>query len=519
MQPRPRAPRGRARLPLGASLVLAALLSISPRERAFAACRGAPAPAGCWGAGAAGVGRRHGSATRRAQAEGSSEGSGPDGFWAPNVKVVRAIQAGGGSVTRADVLERAGVEAAGLEEELLQIARCSGATLSVNDAGELLYCFPKRLATVLARESAAARWQQRWLRSKGFLIRGGKMAVGGMVVAVVGLMIVGVIAMSSTSSSDSNKREGSTGAWGGRVMLDMIDLIMTPARYDFYTGRRWPIHGPNVLEAIYSFMFGDGDPNAWRRDEFRYKLMAEVIAQNGGAVVAEQLAPFLDPPEWHESLDTAVLPALVRFQGRPEVNSEGDIVYVFPQFQESTGDVKSSSSSSSKTVYELGITEDWEERKFLQEVPEKFSDADGIQVWTAGTLGFLLTMYTISFGLKMSSGQAAFAMQQSGLVRLLVRVYPLIAGFAFAYVGLPINRWLRLGRRNEQIRERNAWRERAAELVRKPVPELQKRLRATKAWARRRLRFGKAVYDSSKSSEGRQEAEQLGSFDRRLADK
>jgi hypothetical protein len=47
------------------------------------------------------------------------------------------------------------------------------------------------------------------------------------------------------------------------------------------------------LESVFSYIFGDGDPNQ-RLEERRLQLASQMIRQNQGAVTAEQLAPFCD---------------------------------------------------------------------------------------------------------------------------------------------------------------------------------------------------------------------------------
>lgn len=82
----------------------------------------------------------------------------------------------------------------------------------------------------------------------------------------------------------------------------------------------------------------------------RYRVVAQIIRENGGAVVAEQLAPFLDPPEPKADAESYtvkvgeavvdesfMLPVLTRLNGRPEVTEEGQIVYVFPELMTSAG--------------------------------------------------------------------------------------------------------------------------------------------------------------------------------------
>lgn len=88
-------------------------------------------------------------------------------------------------------------------------------------------------------------------------------------------------------------------------------------------------------------------PNPWAE---RFRLIAAVIRRSGGAVVAEQLAPYLDVPAPPDPTayavggaspltvnvdESFVLPALTRLNGRPEVTPNGDIVYVFPDLMTS----------------------------------------------------------------------------------------------------------------------------------------------------------------------------------------
>ena len=56
------------------------------------------------------------------------------------------------------------------------------------------------------------------------------------------------------------------------------------------------------------------------------------IQSRGGVVTAEELAPYLDPPEptADDEIDESyVVPALVRFGGSPEVDDRGNLLYRF----------------------------------------------------------------------------------------------------------------------------------------------------------------------------------------------
>ena len=50
------------------------------------------------------------------------------------------------------------------------------------------------------------------------------------------------------------------------------------------------------LESVFSYIFGDGDPNG-ELEAKRLQLASNMIRANNGAVTAEQLAPKCDPDE------------------------------------------------------------------------------------------------------------------------------------------------------------------------------------------------------------------------------
>merc|ERR1719399_2627866 len=105
----------------------------------------------------------------------------------------------------------------------------------------------------------------------------------------------------------------------------LLDLIFPPP-YGFYGGWFEPPPRMSLPEAIFSFVFGDGDPNVALRAA-RVRALAEVIRENGGAVVADSLAPFLDPPPLAPATSNVdeswILPAVTELGGRPEVADDG----------------------------------------------------------------------------------------------------------------------------------------------------------------------------------------------------
>ena len=72
----------------------------------------------------------------------------------------------------------------------------------------------------------------------------------------------------------------------------------------------------------------------------RSKALAQLIRAKGGAVTAEELAPYMDPDDGPGGADDYVderyvLPAVTRFGGVPEVTADGDIIYSFDDLQTS----------------------------------------------------------------------------------------------------------------------------------------------------------------------------------------
>jgi hypothetical protein len=113
----------------------------------------------------------------------------------------------------------------------------------------------------------------------------------------------------------------------------------------------------NFFESVFSFVFGDGDPNEGLED-LRWKSIGECISNKGGVVSAEELAPFLDVPPYSEDTQTDesfVLPVLLRFDGHPEVDDKGNILYRFPSLQRTAvdwlGRRKATSSEGLPNVY------------------------------------------------------------------------------------------------------------------------------------------------------------------------
>jgi len=93
---------------------------------------------------------------------------------------------------------------------------------------------------------------------------------------------------------------------------------------------------------LFSFIFGDGDPNLNMEDK-QWQYVGRVIEKNNGVVVAEQVAPYMSKLGGKD--EDWMLSVLVHFNGAPDVSDTGNIIYVFPSFVK---ELLPASDSSSK---------------------------------------------------------------------------------------------------------------------------------------------------------------------------
>mmetsp|Transcript_76447 Transcript_76447/g.212347 ORF Transcript_76447/g.212347 Transcript_76447/m.212347 type:complete len:541 (-) Transcript_76447:21-1643(-) len=121
----------------------------------------------------------------------------------------------------------------------------------------------------------------------------------------------------------------------GRIVRD----VPARARQVQDQGAASSMEVANVVDAVFSFLFGDGVPQPSALE--RWRLVATVIRREGGVISAETLAPYLERPapapapadrEYCVS-EEFIAPVVEHFRGRPEVvpGGRGLIVYVFAE--------------------------------------------------------------------------------------------------------------------------------------------------------------------------------------------
>ena len=280
---------------------------------------------------------------------------------------------------------------------------------------------------------------------------------------------------------------------------------------------------------MFSFVFGDGDPNADFEGR-RWAAVGELIQRSGGAVTAEQLAPLLEPPRplgrGASSLagsafedESFVLPALTRFNGVPELTPAGGIVYRFPDLR-ATGALPKPATrgrGSAKAAAAAGSPTALSEKQWA------FSEAPAANVAMTLLLGAANAVGVVFLtSLVGTPGIAVRAGAQT--VAAVGAMLPALQAYAALFFALPALRWMRLQRRNAVIADRNSARQEAARLLAAPPPAVAAKLAAARSAAPgRQVVSDDRVVFSSDAADTRAASAQLedegADFERRLLER
>ena len=420
------------------------------------------------------------------------------------------LHGAGGRVTVGDVAAKSGLTVAQAEGAVRALAADMGATLKVSPDGDLLYVFPSavraqlaakswrlRLAPALAKAGEAAGWLSRVLFGASLLVS-------------LAIVVAAVTALSASSSNDSRDR-GRRG--GGGVSFGISPFSM----FDFYfwdTGymrRRRMMQNRSdsdpedmgFLESVFSFVFGDGNPeelDSGSLDQRRWRAVGDVITSSRGVVTAEQLAPLLDlPPGGAQPEDESyVLPALVQFNGVPEVSPEGHILYRFPDLAKTATQTaaKRARATSSRAVT-------------LQERRRVLTKAPPSNIALTLLLGAANAFGVYQLGAMMSNPVIA-AQASREVLAWVSTLLPGLQLYAASFFLIPAARFLTLQVENAGVERRNAARAAAAQLLQRP--EVQAKLKEASQKA------GLQVFDDTKAVFSTSDADAKPGIDAELAD-
>mmetsp|Transcript_25894 Transcript_25894/g.61429 ORF Transcript_25894/g.61429 Transcript_25894/m.61429 type:complete len:492 (-) Transcript_25894:1233-2708(-) len=366
---------------------------------------------------------------------------------------------------------------------------------------------------------------------------------------------------------------GGGGGGGGMMSFGGPSYFWGPSPFDFFYYRPYGGYGyygqpvterprdpeeMGFLESIFSFVFGDGNPNQGLEEQ-RLTFVAQMIRDNKGAVTAEQLAPYCDAPDPDSSSTTSsdnkyidesfVLPIVSQLDGQPRVTEEGDIIYVFPELQVSATEsrVVPQASEQNMILKRAGLPPNVtpkeiqnllmmngistrsardkqdlidilekalppmtpeEEDEMLQSDPTmlmereyKFSVASGLNKFFAGALGVVNLGGALYLG-NLFNQYALYNVRLPSFLGVAQTFYPLLVGYAILFNAIPFVRNLWISSENAKIQKRNdarkKWRERALQ----PSQTIIRKLKAARKFAtnRKLLTEQDIVYDTKQTA-------------------
>jgi len=443
----------------------------------------------------------------------------------PPQQVISAVEKLGGQVTIPDVAATAGIPLQQSQQGLVNLAALTGATVQVSKDGDLLYKFPSGVRGVLLSRSMKQRMIQTWGKTWPVMLYITRVVFGIMLFASITAITLSITMLASASSRSSSDDDNGGGGGGFMPGPNFFFIHIGPSPFDFlrydyaysspyrrsrystrtramtaedevrgsgYIDDRGPYYHDDIYEyeqerrmgilpAIFSYVFGDGIPRGLEKE--RLKMAAQMIRKSGGAVVADQLAPYLlDPKEMMSSNSDVdgssssrvderdVLPILQALRGHPEVTESGTIVYVFPELQLSAS----------------GRCAARRERapfppSYFSEPTISFSQAAGGEKFTAGALcaaNLALVLYLGSMLKKFNDLNILLP----GFLGFMQQVEPVLLLYAVALNGIPLVRKVFISLRNRRIEARNDNRKRWA-LALRDHPETASRIQEAQQYS------------------------------------
>ncbi|MGB3299540.1 MAG: hypothetical protein WBA76_14850 [Phormidesmis sp.] len=416
-----------------------------------------------------------------------------------NQDVMKAVESLKYRVTVGDVAAQAGLNVETAQQGLLALASETQGHLQVSEAGEIAYEFPKNFRSVLRNKYWQLRFQAIAAKIWQVVFYIIRISFGIILMLSIAVIFIAIFALTIAASSQGGGDRDDRGGGGG-FMISPLNFFYL---FDFNRGRRYGARGGrypnqysgsrsgrgaaaqsgeklNFLEAIFSFLFGDGDPNA-DLEERRWRNIGAVISNSGGAIAAEQVVPYLDDTGegWNQEYEDYMLPVLSRFDGRPEVSPTGELVYYFPTLQV---------SAAQRSTTAVGA--------YLKEAKRKFTAATSDQVMIAIGLGGLNIVGALVLR-NMLQSAVAQGVVFTGYLALVQSIFWILLSYGVAFLAIPLIRYYWVQWRNRKIEKRNEARQDRAIMLNQLGAAYQEKLAFARQFADKKvLRAEESVYST-----------------------
>lgn len=364
-----------------------------------------------------------------------------------NPQLMTAVEELGYRVTCGDVVTHTGIYLEEVRAGLLTLASQTGGHLQVTDTGEVIYVLAPDFRQILLRKSVRLQfkaWFDRLWAVGFYLVR---ISFGVLLIASIAVVYLAILAITlaaifgSGSGSDSCDCDDNCVLgifnWGGSS--SSADSSMTAVESS--GSKKKQRKSLNFLEAVFSVLFGDGNPNA-DLEQRRWRYIGNLIHRQQGVAIAEQIAPYLDNlgRGYDKEYENYMLPVLTKFNGIPEVSPTGQLVYHFPDLQAT---LKDRSDESTKVP------------KSLRERKWKFSKATPTQLrWSI----ILFAVNLVGIGiLSILLGSISGALVSSSMTLLTL--------YGIGLIAIPVCRYFWVKYQASQVRTRNLLRSQEVKIL------------------------------------------------------
>jgi len=397
---------------------------------------------------------------------------------APRTAVMEAVEKLNYRVTIGDVAAQSGLDLNTAQREILALASETGGNIQVAESGEVAYKFAPDFRQILVsrsfwlqvKESLKGVWK--WV-FYAIRISFGILLVVSILIVVLGIIAATIALNSQKSDNDrDDRRSDNRGGGGGFFFLGGWGnpfgnpfIMFAP---DYYEPQRMRQRDPdemNFLESVFSFLFGDGNPNT-DLDERRWREIASMIRSHNGVVIAEQIAPYLDETSRLEGDEYFVIPVLSKFNGFPEVSDAGTLAYKFPELQKVASERKAKTSGA-----------------YLQEKIWKFSQAPQGKIALSIGLGVFYLVSALVLSNLLQNPRLATTLASGGFLGLVNASMGFLLGYAVLFLSTPAVRYFVLQYLNGGISDRNQKRSVNAQKLQKPSDALKEKLDFARTFA------------------------------------
>ena len=409
-----------------------------------------------------------------------------------NPTIMQAVEKLDYRVTVGDIATQAGLNIAEASQGLLALATEAGGHLQVADDGDIVYLFPKNFRQILRNKNLRLQLQEWWQKIWGVLFYLIRISFGIFLIVSIALIYITIIVVIIAANSNRDDDNDGGGFSLGTGFFYFPDLFWffgpdySHNQYERKNQRQRKKSDLNFFESVFSFLFGDGNPNA-NLEERRWREIGSVIRNQKGAVVAEQISPYLDDigEKYQQDYEDYMLPVLSRFNGQPQVSPQGEIVYYFPELQVTATKTNNQSSlnpslySSSSSSFSSSSSSNLP--NYLQEFIWRFSKASSGQIMLSVGLGAANFIGALILGSLLGDG--TLAQEIGGLVGFVQGIYWLLLAYGTGFLGVPLIRYFWIQRRNRKIEQRNHQRQARAKTLKNADPNLQEKITFSRQFA------------------------------------